>query len=111
MPQFYKLEKVTYTRADISEIGHKLGRKLDDLEHLVEYERRKNLATQREKVGLQQQVNSLVMQQQKETQERAWVKEQAARQTAVISKLGECLGALKDSMIYNYLVLDFYKEV
>ena len=52
MPQFYKLDKVTYTRADISEIGHKLGRKLDDLEHLIDYERRKNLATQREKVGL-----------------------------------------------------------
>lgn len=26
-------------------------------------------------------------------------------------KLTECLCALKDSMIYNYLVLDFYKEV
>lgn len=26
-------------------------------------------------------------------------------------KLTECLCGLKDSMIYNYLCLDFYKEV
>ena len=26
-------------------------------------------------------------------------------------KLTECLCALKDSMIYNYLCIDFYKEV
>ena len=39
------------------------------------------------------------------------MREQISRQSNLAQKLTECLCALKDSMIYNYLVLDFYKEV
>ena len=53
LPNFYKLDKITYSRNDISDIGKAVGRKLDELEHLVDYERRKNFATQKEKVALQ----------------------------------------------------------
>ncbi len=45
LPNFYKLDKITYSRNDISDIGKQVGRKLDELEHLVDYERRKNFAT------------------------------------------------------------------
>lgn len=45
MPNFYKLEKVTYSRGDVSEIGNKLGKKMDELEHMIDYERRKNIVT------------------------------------------------------------------
>ena len=42
MPNFYKLDKITYSRGDVSEIGNKMGKKLDELEHMIDYERRKN---------------------------------------------------------------------
>lgn len=29
---FYKVEKRTYTRGDISEIGNKIGKKLDEMD-------------------------------------------------------------------------------
>ena len=45
MPNFYKLDKITYSRGDVSEIGNKLGKKLDELEHMIDYERRKNNTT------------------------------------------------------------------
>ena len=60
MPNFYKLDKITYSRADVSEIGNKMGKKIDELEHMVDFERRKNFAGNKEKVMLQQQVNNLV---------------------------------------------------
>lgn len=44
LPNFYKLDKMTYTRNDISDLGKQVGRKLDEFEHLVDYERRKNFA-------------------------------------------------------------------
>lgn len=44
LPNFYKLDKTMYTRGDISEIGSKIGKKLDDLEACIDYERRKNQA-------------------------------------------------------------------
>ena len=43
--------------------------------------------------------------------DRIRIREQVSRQSTLAQKLTECLCALKDSMIYNYLVLDFYKEV
>ena len=52
MPNFYKLDKITYSRGDVSEIGNKMGKKLDELEHMVDYERRKNFAANKEKVML-----------------------------------------------------------
>lgn len=54
MPNFYKLDKMTYSRGDVSEIGNKLGKKLDELEHIIDYERRKNGTINREKAQLQQ---------------------------------------------------------
>ena len=53
MSNFYKLDKITYSRGDISEIGHKMGKKLDELEHMIDYERRKNIQSQKEKSDLQ----------------------------------------------------------
>ena len=41
MPNFYKLDKLTYSRGDISELGTKLGKRLDELEHMVDFERRR----------------------------------------------------------------------
>lgn len=52
MPNFYKLDKMTYSRGDVSEIGNKLGKKLDELEHMIDYERRKNNTTNKEKAHL-----------------------------------------------------------
>ena len=43
--------------------------------------------------------------------DRVRIREQVSRQSHLTQKLTECLCALKDSMIYNYLVLDFYKEI
>ena len=43
--------------------------------------------------------------------DRLRIRDQVSRQSVLAQKLTECLCALKDSMIYNYLVLDFYKEV
>ena len=37
----YKVEKSTYSRNDISEIGLKLGKKVEQMEYVVDYERRK----------------------------------------------------------------------
>ena len=52
MPNFYKLDKMTYSRGDVSEIGNKIGKKLDELEYMIEYERRKNSTTNKEKAQL-----------------------------------------------------------
>ena len=54
MPNFYKLDKMTYSRGDVSEIGNKLGKKLDELEYIIDYERRKNQTSAKEKAQLQQ---------------------------------------------------------
>ena len=62
MPHFYKVDKMSYSRADISEVAQKLNKKLDELEHYIDYERRKNDAASREKLHLQNQVNNLVLQ-------------------------------------------------
>jgi len=52
MPNFYKLDKMTYSRNDISDLANKMSKKMDDLEHMLDYERRKNQTTQREKADL-----------------------------------------------------------
>jgi len=62
LPNFYKLDKTSYSRADISDIGHKIAKKIDDLEAIADYERRKNNVTTREKLELQQRVNELLEQ-------------------------------------------------
>lgn len=62
LPNFYKLDKTMYTRGDISEIGNKLGKKLDDLEACIDYERKKNQAAVKAQNGLQSQINTLVLQ-------------------------------------------------
>lgn len=53
MGNFYKLDKMTYSRGDISEVGNKMGKKLDELEAMVEYERRKQINTKRDNDHLQ----------------------------------------------------------
>ena len=45
LPNFYKLDKMTYSRADVAELGSRLGKKLDEMENIVDYERRKNALT------------------------------------------------------------------
>lgn len=52
MPNFYKVDKITYSRSDIADIGVRLGKRLDDLEHMVDFERRKNDFTTKEKIQL-----------------------------------------------------------
>ena len=52
MPNFYKVDKMTYSRSDIADIGLRLGKRLDDLEHMVDFERRKNDFTTKEKIQL-----------------------------------------------------------
>ena len=52
-----------------------------------------------------------MLQQKQDEHDRKRIREQVSRQAVLGQKLTECLCALKDSMIYNYLVLDFYKEV
>ena len=42
MPNFYKLDKTNYSRGDIADIGQKITKKMDDLEAMLDYERRKN---------------------------------------------------------------------
>ena len=39
------------------------------------------------------------------------VREQVLRQSSLTQKLTECLCALKDSMIYNFISIDFFKDV
>jgi len=53
LPNFYKVDKITYSRGDITDIGVRMGKRLDDLEHMVDFERRKNEVTNREKIHLQ----------------------------------------------------------
>ena len=53
MPSFYKIDKVTYSRGDISDLAARLTKKLDEFDNLVDYERRKNEHTNREKLNLQ----------------------------------------------------------
>jgi len=56
-------------------------------------------------------VNNLTNQLQKDEQDRIKVREQVQRQSILTQKLTECLCALKDSMIYNFISLDFFKDV
>lgn len=42
MPNFYKIDKTSYSRGDIADIGQKIARKIDELEAMLDYERRKN---------------------------------------------------------------------
>lgn len=44
----------------MAEIGQKLGKKLDEIEHLLDYERRKQEALNREKLDLHSQVQQLL---------------------------------------------------
>ena len=62
MPNFYKLDKQTYLRSDIADIGQKVAKKLEECDALIDYERRKNQITTREKVELQQKINGLIEQ-------------------------------------------------
>jgi len=66
MPNFYKVDKMTYSRSDIADIGLRLGKRLDDLEHMIDFERRKNDFTTKEKIQLQSQVNNLITQNRKD---------------------------------------------
>lgn len=111
MPNFYKVDKITYSRGDISDLANRLTKKLDDMDHLIDYERRKNDVTNREKLTLQNQVNNLTAQLRKDETDRIKVRKQVQRESVLTQKLTECLCALKDSMIFNYLCLDFYKDV
>lgn len=52
MPNFYKVDKITYSRGDISDLANRLTKKLDENDHLIDYERRKNDVTNREKLLL-----------------------------------------------------------
>ncbi len=42
MPTFYKLDKITYSRNDISEVANKVIKKFDEFEAVIDYERRKS---------------------------------------------------------------------
>lgn len=48
LPNFYKIDKMTYSRGDIADIGQKIGRKMDEVEAMLDYERRKNQVSTRE---------------------------------------------------------------
>lgn len=76
MPNFYKVDKITYSRGDISDLANRLVKRLDENEHLVDYERRKNEVTNREKLQLQNQVNNLVAQLRQDEQNRIKVRKQ-----------------------------------
>ena len=41
-PNLYKLEKLNYSRAEVADIGIKMGKKLEETESLLDYERRKS---------------------------------------------------------------------
>ena len=56
MPNAYKLDKTSYSRADVADIGIKVGKKLQDFEHMLEYERRKNEEIRAENAHLQKQI-------------------------------------------------------
>ena len=75
MPNFYKLDKQTYLRGDIVDIGQKVGKKLEECDALIDYERRKNQAIAREKVEMQQQINGLIQQAKQDEEDKTKVRE------------------------------------
>ena len=41
LPKVYSLDKVQYTRGDVADIALRVGKKLEEFENLLDYERRK----------------------------------------------------------------------
>mmetsp|Transcript_6771 Transcript_6771/g.8066 ORF Transcript_6771/g.8066 Transcript_6771/m.8066 type:complete len:94 (-) Transcript_6771:1434-1715(-) len=83
MPNFYKLDKQTYLRSDIADIGQKVWKKLEECDAMLDYERRKNQVTTREKVEMQQKINGLIEQAREDEQDKLKVREQVTRQSTL----------------------------
>ena len=109
LPNFYKLDKLHYSRAEVADMGIKLSKKLDETENLLEYERRRNDEMRNQKLELQQKIQQLTFKVKESEAEQ--VKARNQRTEKIASSLQDCLNGLKDSMIHNFMFLDFYKEI
>ena len=108
-PNLYKLDKLSYSRAEVADIGIKLSRKLDETEHLLEYERKRNDEMRNQKLELQGKIQELTF--RAKDAEGEQLKTRNQRTDRLAGSLQDCLSALKDSMIHNFMYLDFYKEI
>ena len=52
-PGLYKLDKLNYSRAEVADIGIKLGKKMEETENLLDYERKKSDELRNQKLELQ----------------------------------------------------------
>ena len=109
LPSLYKLDKLQYSRGEVADIGLKLSKKLEESESLLDYERRKSDELRNQKLELQQRVQELLYSTKESGGDHYKAKIKKMDKVAV--GLQECLDALKDSMIHNFMFIDFYKEV
>ena len=108
-PNLYKLDKLSYSRAEVADIGIKLSKKLEETENLLEYERKRNDEMRNQKLELQGKIQELTFKAKDFETEQVKAKNQKTDRLA--RSLQDCLSALKDSMIHNFMHLDFYKEI